>query len=128
MKPANIKKLQARARRLRTRKITRDTYVVFSVSRPNLQHIVTVQMGADGAIHARCTCPWSVYGGFGCAHVMAVLTSIAARKRRRISFWATEADAERQRHRVLRLAGSDDQLFITSRPLPRLKKRLPSAA
>lgn len=128
MKPANIKKLQIRARRLRTRRITKDTYVVFSVSRPNLQHIVTVQMGGDGAIHARCTCPWSAYGGFGCAHVMAVLTAIAARRRRRISFWSTQEEAERQHNRVLRLAGNKDQLFITSRPFPRERRRIPEAA
>ncbi len=118
MKPANLKQLQTRARKLIVRRVTRDTYAVSSGSQPNLQHIVTVRMGDDGAIHARCTCPWSHHGGFGCVHVMAVLHRKAERRQRRISFWSTREEAERQHKRILRLAGSrNDALFITSRPL-----------
>jgi len=120
MKPANIKKLQNRSRALTVRRVTRDTYAVASKSQPNLQHIVTIMMGMDGAIHGRCTCPWSHHGGFGCVHVMAVLHRLAARKKRRISFWPTREEAERQHKRVLRLAGSkDDAIYITSRPARR---------
>jgi predicted nucleic acid-binding Zn finger protein len=124
MKPANIKKLQARARRLIVKRVTRDTFVVASRSRPSLQHVVTIAYERDGAIHARCTCPWAAHGGFGCAHVMAVLFTLAAGKRRRISFWGTREEAARQRQRVLRLAGSSqDALYITSRPFPRVRQR-----
>ncbi|MCA9906309.1 MAG: SWIM zinc finger family protein [Anaerolineae bacterium] len=129
MKPANIKKLQNRSRALTVRRVTRDTYAVASKSQPSLQHIVTVSMGRDGAIHGRCTCPWSHHGGFGCVHVMAVLHFIAARKKRRISFWPTREEAERQHKRVLRLAGNqDDAIYITSRPARRQRQKLPAAA
>ncbi|MCC6612390.1 MAG: SWIM zinc finger family protein [Anaerolineae bacterium] len=127
MKPANIKKLQNRSRGLTVRRVTRDTYAVASKSQPDLQHIVTVTMGPDGAIRGRCTCPWSHHGGFGCVHVMAVLHTLAARKKRRLSFWPTLEEAERQHKRVLRLAGGhNDAIYITSRPLPRLPR--PEAA
>ncbi|MBE0689056.1 MAG: SWIM zinc finger family protein [Anaerolineae bacterium] len=116
IKPANIKKLQTRSRALTVRQVTRDTYAVASKSQPNLLHIVTISMGADGAIHGRCTCPWSHHGGFGCVHVMAVLHKIAERKKRHISFWPTREEAQRQHKRVLRLAGNkNDAIYITSR-------------
>ena len=128
MKPANLKSLQTRSRALTVRRVTRDTYAVASKSQPNLQHIVTVSLGRDGAIHGRCTCPWSHHGGFGCVHVMAVLHHLAARKKRRLSFWPTREEAERQHKRVLRLVGNkDDAIYITSRPARR-RERLPMAA
>ena len=119
-KPVHLKRLQARSKRLIVRRVARDTYVCASKTRPSLQHVVTVEWRPDESIHARCTCPWSVYGGFGCAHVMAVLRTIADRQNKRISFWSTHEEAERQHHRVLRLTGDGwDDIFISSRPQPR---------
>jgi uncharacterized Zn finger protein len=116
-KPVHLKRLQARSKRLTVRRVARDTYVCASKSRPSLQHVVTVGWQQNESIHARCTCPWSVYGGFGCVHVMAVLRTIAERQNKRISFWSTHEEAERQRHRVLRLTGDGwEEIFITSRP------------
>jgi uncharacterized Zn finger protein len=121
-KPVNLKQLQTRARKLTVRRVARDTFVVASRSRPTLQHVVTIEYQRDGAIHARCTCPWAEHGGIGCQHVMAVLHTLAGRKRKRLSFWATLTEAQRQRQRVLRLAGDGEELYITSRtdkPKPR---------
>ena len=117
MKPTEIKKLQARARKLRARMITRDTYVVESRSNPYAHHIVTIHGDGEGNIFTRCTCPWSQNGGYGCSHVMAALTEMAAQKRRAISFWGSLDEAKRQHQRILRLAGSrdEDAIYITSR-------------
>lgn len=125
-KPLNLKQLQSRARKLIVKRVARDTFVVASKSRPTLQHVVTVDYGHDGAIHARCTCPWAEHGGYGCQHVMATLHWMAERKKKRISFWHTLEEAQRQRHRVLRLAAGGDAIYITSRPLP--KHPTPQAA
>jgi uncharacterized Zn finger protein len=123
-KPVNLKQLHQRARKLLVRRVSRDTFVVASKSRPSLQHVVTVIYGRDEAIHARCTCPWSEHGGFGCAHVIAVLHTLASQKRKRLSFWLTEEEAKRQRRKVLRLSGDGrDAIFITSRPAPRRPQR-----
>ncbi len=118
MRPVEIKKLQQRSRRLQVRLVAPNTLVVTSRSNPYAHHIVTIETQPDGAILARCTCPWAQNGGLGCSHVMASLNYLAARQKRVISFWDREEDANRQKHRVLRLAGSrpEDDLFITSRP------------
>ncbi len=117
MKPTEIKKLQARSRRMTVRLVAPNTFVVTSRSNPYAHHIVTVESKAGGVISARCTCPWAQNGGLGCSHVMASLNYLAARKNRVISFWHNEAEARRQKNRILKLAGfgRDEELFITSR-------------
>jgi hypothetical protein len=127
-KPINLKKLQAAARKLMVRRVARDTFVVASRTRPTLQHVVTIGFGRDQAIHARCTCPWAEHGGIGCQHVMAVLHTLAGRKRKRLSFWGTLPEAQRQRQRVLRLAGDGEELYITSRAEKGKAKRRKEAA
>ncbi len=119
MKPIEIKKLQRRSRNLHVRRVAKNTLVVTSRSNPYLQHIVTLETDpTTGTIHARCTCPWAQNGGYGCSHVMASLNYLATKQRRAISFWGSAEEARRQRHRILRLAGSgpDGDIFITSRP------------
>jgi hypothetical protein len=48
---------------------------------------------------------------------MAALSLLAERQNRAISFWRDRDEAERQKHRVLRLAGGrqDSDIYITSR-------------
>jgi len=118
MKPTEIKKLQARSRRMTVRLVAPNTFVVTSRSNPYAHHIVTIETRRDNVIAARCTCPWAQNGGVGCSHVMAALNFLAARKNRVISFWGDEEEARRQKNRILKLAGlgRDDALFITSRP------------
>jgi hypothetical protein len=118
MKPTEIKKLQRRSRDLRVRRVAPNILVVTSQSNPYAHHIVTIEAEKNGIIHARCTCPWAQNGGYGCPHVMAALNYLADKQRRAISFWADLEEAKRQRHRILRLAGSgpDGDIFITSRP------------
>ena len=118
MKPTEIKKLQHRSRNLRVRRAAPNTLVVTSRSNPYLQHIVTVETDNGGTIHARCTCPWAQNGGYGCSHVMAGLVYLATRQKRAISFWSDLEEAQKQRHRILKLAGSgpDGDIYITSRP------------
>ena len=118
MKPREIKKLQARSRRMTVRLVAPNTFVVTSRSNPYAHHIVTIENQPGGVINARCTCPWAQNGGLGCSHVMAALNYLAARKNRVISFWESEAEARRQKNRILRLAGFQrgDELYITSRP------------
>ncbi len=118
MKPKEIKKLQSRSRKMRVRLVAPNTLVVTSTSNPYAHHIVTIEMLPEGTIMARCTCPWAQNGGYGCSHVMAALNYLAQRQKRVISFWETEDEAQRQKHRVLRLTGlgRDGDIFITSRP------------
>ncbi len=117
MKPKDIKRLQRRSRALIVRRVSRGVYVVSSRSSPNLQHIVTVESLPEAAISARCTCPWAQNGGYGCSHVLATLHYIANRQKRTISFWGDLDDAQRQKHRILRLISANDEpIYITSRP------------
>ncbi|MDX2160220.1 MAG: SWIM zinc finger family protein [bacterium] len=118
MKPVEIKKLQARSRKLQVRLVAPNTLVVTSRSNPYAHHIVTIESEPGGVLRGRCTCPWAQNGGLGCSHMMAALNFLASRQKRVISFWEREEDAQRQRHRVLRLVGArrEDDIFITSRP------------
>ena len=116
MKPTEIKKLQRRSRNLRVRRVAPNTLVVTSRSNPYAHHIVTIESDKSGVINARCTCPWAQNGGYGCSHVMAALHYLAEKQRREISFWGDLQEAKRQRHRILRLAGGDGDIYITSRP------------
>ena len=118
MKPREIKKLQARSRNLRARLVAPNTLVVSSRSNPYAHHIVTLDTEADGTIHARCTCPWAQNGGYGCSHVLAALNHLAAKQQRIASYWLDIDEAKRQRHRILRLAGvnEDGDIYITTRP------------
>lgn len=119
MKPVEIKKLQRRSRNLGVRRAAPNTLVVYSRSNPNSQHIVTLESEKSGIIHARCTCPWAQNGGYGCSHVMAALNYVATKQQRAISFWSDLEEAQKQRHRILRLTGghnTDGEIYITSRP------------
>ena len=119
MKPKNIKQIQAQSRQLRARRVDRHTLAVQSTSNPHANHIVTVEFHQDGTLHARCTCQWALNRGIACAHVMAALEYLASFKNRTLSFWGTQAEARRQKHRVFYLSGgSDDEdtgVWITSR-------------
>ena len=122
MKPVHIKELQARARRLRARVIAPDTLIVESRNNPHAHHIVTIEAQPDGSLRGRCTCPWAQNGGYGCSHVMAALAHLAETKERAISFWSSREEAERQKQRILHLAGDfvrdDNGIWITTRPVP----------
>ncbi len=120
MKPKHIKELQEKAKDLRATRINKTTIVVESTSNTMANHIVTVEYDSDGTIHARCTCPWAINGGVACTHVIAALETIAAGRGRRLSFWADESEAQRQKKRTFYLRGTrtraEDGVWITSRP------------
>lgn len=119
MRPKYIKRLQAESKRLHVRRVDRQTYAVESTTNPLAQHIVTVRFGPHNTVHARCTCPWAINRGVACSHVMATLDHLAGQKGRRLSFWLTQEDAERQKHRTFYLAGAsheEEGVWITSRP------------
>lgn len=116
MKPTHIKRLQNESRELQIRQISSDTFVVESASNNVANHIVTVRFYGDDVIRTRCTCPWAHHRGVACAHVIATLEYLAQKKGRRLSFWLTQEDALRQKHRTFYLAGNDDDgVWITSR-------------
>ncbi len=118
MKPSHIKSLQRKSRQLTARPINHNTVVVESVTNPLANHVVTVRFGADQRIHARCTCEWATFNGVACSHVIAALQHLAQIKGRRLSFWLTEEEAEKQKHRRFYLSGSaaKEGIWITSRP------------
>lgn len=117
MKPTNLKGLHGRARNLKAHIINRNLVVVASTTMPTANHIVTVEYDSDGIIHARCTCPWAMHGGIACAHTLAALDALAAKRGRALSFWETRDAARRQKHRTFYLAGRkpEEGLWITSR-------------
>jgi uncharacterized Zn finger protein len=117
VKPKNIKRLQAQGKELNAHILNRHTLAVASATSPLANHIVTVEYGPDGTIHARCTCPWAINGGVACSHVIAALERLANTKGRTLSFWTSKEEAERQKHRVFYLAGErdDEGVWITSR-------------
>ena len=119
MNPKEIKKLQARSRGLRAKVVSPTVVSVVSRSQPAAQHFVTVEWMGEGAIRARCTCPWGMNGGACCSHVMAALNILAAQTDKVVSFWPDRDEAERQKHRLLRLVGEapEDELYLTTRPV-----------
>jgi hypothetical protein len=121
MRPVNIKELQAKSKGLNVRVFdparSDDPYTAIVTSKSNgaLNQIVTIRFERDGQINARCTCTWAQFGGIACAHVLAALSRLASRKRRALSFWLSPEEAHRQKQRVLRLVGNEDNVWITSR-------------
>jgi hypothetical protein len=120
MKPKHIKELQEKAKDLRAMRVNKNTIVVESTSNTAANHIVTVEYDSEGTIHARCTCPWAINGGVACTHVIAALETLAAVRGRRLSFWADESEAHRQKRKTFYLRGAkareEDGVWITSRP------------
>lgn len=119
MIPKHIKKLQSTSRDLRVMSINANTLLVESQSDNVNNHIVTVRFLPNGEVHATCDCEWSQFNGVACSHIMAALEHIASRKGRTLSFWKSEADARRQKHRIFRLTNrtgkTGEAVWITSR-------------
>lgn len=60
-----------------------------------------------------CTCEWAEWHPFRlCSHEMARLREMAKAQGRRLSFWATEGEAERQHRRMFRV----NDIWVTTRP------------
>lgn len=120
MLPKHIKQLQNRSRNLHARQVGRQTIMVDSTDAPG-RHAVTIRYHPEnGEITAYCTCNWANHNGVACSHVMAALAMIASKKGRALSYWLTEDEARRQRHKRFRLTrgGDTEGVWITSRPVP----------
>jgi uncharacterized Zn finger protein len=123
MLPKNIKQAQSRSRKLNARVVGRQTVIVDSQTEAPGRHAVTVRYRPDSqVIEASCTCSWSAHQGVACAHVMAALATLAERKGRALSYWLTEEEARRQRHRrffLTRTGERGEGVWVTSRPAKR---------
>lgn len=117
MKLKHIKQLQRQSKRLQVTRVDKFTLRVASQSDPTSPHEVRVKFDADGVVHAQCDCEWARIHGAPCTHVMAALEHLAETKGRRLSYWSTQEDARKQKHRVFYLTGRDktEGLWITSR-------------
>lgn len=119
MQPKNIKALQQESKQLRVLRLKKNVYAVASASDQERGYMVRVAFDRDGRIYAQCDCPWSQHHGVACSHVLAVLSHLAAKKRRRLSFWLTAEDAERQKQRRFYLTQTPKSaakgVWITSR-------------
>jgi hypothetical protein len=116
MMPKNLQQLRERSKHLNATVLNAGTVIVSSESNPTANHIITVHYGSDGFIHARCTCPWAQNGGVACSHVMAALEKLAEFKGRKLSFWHSRAEAERQKKRIFHIGdGGSDSVWVTSR-------------
>ncbi len=118
-KPKQIKKIQARSRDLSILPMSYNKFVVESRTNAPNNHIVEVLFNPNGEVKATCTCAWSRYNGVACTHVIAALEHLAAQKGRKLSFWLSEDEARRQKHRIFYMRTSDgdpdDGVWITSR-------------
>ncbi len=118
MKPKNLKKLYAQSKDLQASVLNAHTVAVTSLTNPAANHIVTVAYAKDGTIHARCTCPWAIYGGVACTHVLAALEALAQKRGKRLSFWRSREDAQRQKRRLFCIKDHETQadgVWVTSR-------------
>jgi hypothetical protein len=117
MLPKHIKQVQARSRKLEARVISPYSVIVDSGSEPPGRYAVSVRY-QGGQIRTTCTCSWSSHSGVACSHVMAALEALASRRGRTLSYWLTEDEARRQRHRrfFLTRGGMQGGVWITSRP------------
>jgi hypothetical protein len=115
MLPKYIKQIQRRSRDLSVRQVGQSILVDSATEAPG-RHAVTIRYdAATDRITAYCSCNWS-------NHVMAALAMMASRKGRKLSYWLTEEDAMKQRHKRFFLTRGGDEaegIWITSRPFPR---------
>ncbi len=110
MQPVNVKLLQRESRHLTVQPAGKGRIIVSSATNSTKAHTVTYGFGADGkTVYASCSCPWGQHHGVGCSHIMAAMQVLAHRKGRRLSFWKSLDDAERQNQRIF---------FLTSRQSP----------
>jgi uncharacterized Zn finger protein len=123
MLPKYIKQAQARSRKLKARVVGRQTVIVDSQTEAPGRHAVTIRYRPQGhVIEASCTCSWGAHHGVACAHIMAALEALAMRRQRTLSYWLTEDEARRQRHRrffLTRLGQQAEGVWVTSRPMKR---------
>lgn len=119
MQPKNIKELQNQSKKLRVYRLQKQLYAVSSGSDQEQAYLVRVAFDKAGKIFANCTCPWSQHHGVACSHVIATLAHLAAKKRRRLSFWLTAEEAQRQKQRRFYLTQTKRSnakgIWITSR-------------
>ncbi len=108
-KAKNLKAIQKKSLKLQvTPTSASHTFGVTSGSNPKVEYLVTFAQGYETAT---CTCEWIANGGDICCHVMAAVRYLAAQNGHRVSFWATEADARRQKKRRVRL----NDIWVTVR-------------
>ncbi len=121
MLPKHIKQVQRRSRHLHARKVGLSIMVDSATEVPG-RYVVTIRYNpTSDTITAYCSCNWGNHHGVACSHVMAALEMMAAQKGRSLSYWLTEDEARRQRHKRFYLTRGDDAegVWITSRPTPR---------
>lgn len=106
----NVKQLQRKSLRVTVRKVKDRVYIATSLENPNVSYTLTVR-GHSRDFRVKCSCPWGTKHGEGCVHAMAVIRYMAAKNRRRVSFWNTWAGAKNQKHKML-TAGK--HLWITT--------------
>lgn len=114
--PKNLRDLRERSKHLTATILNAHTVIVSSDSNAVANHLVTLKYNAGAIISARCTCPWAQHGGVACSHVIAALERLAEYKGRKLSFWHSRAEAERQKKRTFRISGrQNEDVWITSR-------------
>ena len=122
----NAKALQQKAMSLKDKVTPRNdgTYAVPSGTDPDVTY--SVREHANG--FWSCTCEWGYYhwrSGRPCSHIEAAQMWLAEAGNRRLSLWASEEDAGRQRKPVERVGPN---LWATSRRLATCKSLRVTAA
>jgi hypothetical protein len=107
----NAKAMQTKSKTHEVTHLTGDTYTVKSGSSKNEYKVTVSGQGAT------CSCEWSKYRPAndrrsGCSHVISVINYIEAGRGRKVSAWASEDDARRQRRPQVNIG---DGILLTSR-------------
>jgi predicted RNA-binding Zn-ribbon protein involved in translation (DUF1610 family) len=113
----NLKKLQKKSLRLEVTP-TANAHI-FSVKSGSDDKVSYIVYFSQGYHEATCTCKWMQNGGNVCCHVMAAVRFVARLNGNRVSFWATEADAKRQKKRKAILNG----IWVTVRKREKCMKK-----
>jgi hypothetical protein len=108
----HAKEIQDKSRHHIVRQVRANWYKVTS---GETNRVYDVSLGLNGGT---CTCEWGRQRPdedhrSACSHVVAAMHYRAKQQGRRISAWASEAEARRQHRPVLAIG---DGLFLTSRP------------
>ncbi len=95
----NAKKIQVKSK---THEVTQLTSTTYSVKSGSSGKTYTVTLQSQGAT---CQCDWSKYRKASqpsaCSHVISVYSHIAEWTGRKVSAWASEEDAKRQKRPTL---------------------------
>ena len=110
-KPKQLKKLQWHSKDLQAAYVKHYNMsggkqyevAVRSAKNPTESHITRVFFTPNGDIETGCDCEWAAHGGICCSHGMAAIRKLAELKGKDVSFWDSQAEAEKQHRKAFKV-------------------------